>query len=209
MDIQWISWIYETTSRIFAVPKPWGSQDRKRIFFDKWKFQMRNKEWRKSQHGICEKSEAWRRLSWNFCWMWSDFPITTRANWCHVWYRRYHRGSTCFSGARKTLQQHSWNDCYDWSIVFSWFSWSSHLWWAFVYSMHAAGILLGTIQVRTHVHLTFARQQSLIRAQRRLRLTMQHVYGHSGTLGNECADHAAALGTFGLISYHNVAFIRT
>ena len=41
-------------------------------------------------------------------------------------------------------------------------------------------------------------------AQRRLRLTMQHVNGHSGKLGNECADHAAALGTFGLISSHNV-----
>ena len=25
---------------------------------------------------------------------------------------------------------------------------------------------------------------------------MQHVYGHGGYLGNECADHAAALGTF-------------
>ena len=34
---------------------------------------------------------------------------------------------------------------------------------------------------------------------------MQHVYGHSGNLGNECADHAAALSTFGLISNHNVA----
>ena len=33
---------------------------------------------------------------------------------------------------------------------------------------------------------------------------MQHVYGHSGNLGNECADHAAALGTFGLTSSHNV-----
>ena len=33
---------------------------------------------------------------------------------------------------------------------------------------------------------------------------MQHVYGHSGNLGNECADHAAALGTYGLISSHNV-----
>ena len=60
-------------------------------------------------------------------------------------------------------------------------------------------ICLGTIQARTHVQLAFAR------AQRRLRLTMQHVYGHSGNLGNECADHAAALGTFGLISNHNVA----
>ena len=34
---------------------------------------------------------------------------------------------------------------------------------------------------------------------------MQHVYGHNGNLGNECADHAAALWTFGLTSSHNVA----
>ena len=27
---------------------------------------------------------------------------------------------------------------------------------------------------------------------------MQHVYGHSGNLGNECADHAAALGSLAL-----------
>ena len=65
-------------------------------------------------------------------------------------------------------------------------------------STHAAGICLGTIQARTHVQLALACQQSLIHAQRRLRLTMQHVYGHSGNLGNECADHAAALGTLDL-----------
>ena len=70
---------------------------------------------------------------------------------------------------------------------------------------HAAGICLGTIQARTHVQLALACQQSMIRAQHRLRLTMQHVYGHGGNLGNECADHAAALGTFGLTSGHNVA----
>ena len=34
----------------------------------------------------------------------------------------------------------------------------------------------------------------MIRVQHRQRLTMQHVHGHSGNLGNECADHAAALG---------------
>ena len=34
---------------------------------------------------------------------------------------------------------------------------------------------------------------------------MQHVHGHSGNLGNECADHAAALGAFGLVSNHNFA----
>ena len=34
---------------------------------------------------------------------------------------------------------------------------------------------------------------------------MQHVYGRSGNLGNECADHAAALGSRGLHSYYNLA----
>ena len=32
-----------------------------------------------------------------------------------------------------------------------------------------------------------------------------NTYGHGGNLGNECAGHAAALGTFGLTSSHNVA----
>ena len=75
----------------------------------------------------------------------------------------------------------------------------------FFESMHAAGKCLGTIQARTHVQLTVACQQSVIRAQHRLRLTMQHVFGHGWNLCNECADHAAALGTFGLISSHDVA----
>ena len=64
---------------------------------------------------------------------------------------------------------------------------------------------LGTIQARTHVQLALACQQSMIRAQHMLRLTMQYVKGHGENLGNECADHAAALGTFGLTSSHNVA----
>ena len=34
---------------------------------------------------------------------------------------------------------------------------------------------------------------------------MQHVYGYTGNLGNECANHAAALGTFGLVPNHNLA----
>ena len=72
-------------------------------------------------------------------------------------------------------------------------------------SLHAAGLCLGTIQARTHVQLALACQRSMIFAQSKLRLTMQHVYCHSGNLGNECADHAAALGTFGLTSSHNVA----
>ena len=62
-------------------------------------------------------------------------------------------------------------------------------------SLHAAGVCVGTIQARTHVQLALACQRSMIFAQRKLRLTMQHVYGHSGNLGNESADDAAALGT--------------
>ena len=65
----------------------------------------------------------------------------------------------------------------------------------FYNTVHAAGICLGTIQDRTHVQLALACQQCMIRVQHRLRFTMQHVFGHSGNWGNECADHAAALGT--------------
>ena len=64
--------------------------------------------------------------------------------------------------------------------------------------MHAARICLGTVQARTHVQLTLACEQSMIRAQHRLRFTMQHVYVHGGIWSNQCADPAAALGTFGL-----------
>ena len=61
-------------------------------------------------------------------------------------------------------------------------------------STHAAGICFGTIHARTHVQLTLACQQSLLKVQHRLRFTIQHVCGHTGNLGIECADHAAALG---------------
>ena len=65
-------------------------------------------------------------------------------------------------------------------------------------SEHAAGVCLGTIQARTHVQLALACQQSLLKVQHRLRLTMQHVYGHAGYL--LCQDHAAAFGALGLSS---------
>ena len=74
-------------------------------------------------------------------------------------------------------------------------------------SKHAAGVCLGTIQARTHVELARACQQSMLRVQHRLRLTMQHVHGHTGKLGNECADHAAALGALGLVSSHNLLHV--
>ena len=53
--------------------------------------------------------------------------------------------------------------------------------------MHASGICMGTIQARTHVQVAFACQQSMIRAQHRVRLSMQHECGESGNLGNECS----------------------
>ena len=72
-------------------------------------------------------------------------------------------------------------------------------------SKHAAGVCLGMVRARTHVQLALACQQSMLSVQHRSRLTMQHVYGHTGNLGNECADHAAARGTLGLLSNHNLA----
>ena len=75
-------------------------------------------------------------------------------------------------------------------------------------SKHAAGVCLGTIQAFTHVQLALACQQSVLKVQYRLRLTMQHVYDHSGNLGKECADHASALETFGFVSNHDLAARR-
>ena len=72
-------------------------------------------------------------------------------------------------------------------------------------SQLAAGDCLGTIQARTHVQLALACQRSMLCIQHRLRFTMQHVNGHTGNLGNECADHAAAHGSFGLASSRNLA----
>ena len=69
----------------------------------------------------------------------------------------------------------------------------------------AAGICLGTLQVRTHVQCALAFQRSFLCVQHRIRLTMQHVYGNAGNLRNECADHAAALRSLGLVSSHNDA----
>ena len=71
-------------------------------------------------------------------------------------------------------------------------------------SKHAAGVCLGVTLARTHVQLALACPRSMLCAQLRLRLTMQHVFGH-WKFCNECADHAAALGSLGLISIHNAA----
>ena len=37
-----------------------------------------------------------------------------------------------------------------------------------------------------------------------VRITMQRIYSHAQNLGNVCADHAAALGVYGLISNQNI-----
>ena len=50
-------------------------------------------------------------------------------------------------------------------------------------SKHVAVVFLGTIQARTHVQLALVCQQVMLTVQHRLRVTMQHVYGHSGKSG--------------------------
>ena len=72
-------------------------------------------------------------------------------------------------------------------------------------SKHAAGVCLGTIQARTHVQLALACQRSMLCDQHRLRLTNATLVRSRWNLGNECADHAAALGIFGPTSSHSVA----
>ena len=72
-------------------------------------------------------------------------------------------------------------------------------------SKHAASVCLGTMLARTHVQLVLVCQQVMQGVQHRLRLTMQHVHGHSGNLRNECVDHGAALGSLGLVSSHKLA----
>ena len=72
-------------------------------------------------------------------------------------------------------------------------------------ALHAAGVCLGTIQARTHVQLALSCQRSMLCAQHMLGSPCKHVYDHTGNLGNECADHADALSSLGLISSHNVS----
>ena len=69
-----------------------------------------------------------------------------------------------------------------------------------IFSFHTCRLFLsGHDPIRS-----LASQQSMIRVRHRLQLTMWHVYGYSGNLGYEYADHAAALGTSEFISSHKV-----
>ena len=71
-------------------------------------------------------------------------------------------------------------------------------------SKHAAQMRMGMIQSRTTVPLGLTSQQLLLQAQLRPRITMQHNCSHGQNVGNECADRAAALESFGLISNQNI-----
>ena len=73
-------------------------------------------------------------------------------------------------------------------------------------SLHAAGFFLARSK-RVHMYNWHSRVKDPCHdscTTAKLRFTMQHADGPSGNLGNECADHAAALGTLGFISSHNV-----
>ena len=66
-------------------------------------------------------------------------------------------------------------------------------------SRHAASTCLGTVQSRANVTLGLTCQRLLLKNQLRLRFTMQHINSHPQNLGNEFAEIAPALGTFGLV----------
>ena len=113
----------------------------------------------------------------------------------YVWSGHHHRGSSRFFRCQNSLHQHRRNDGYDRGIVFSRAPWPP---------MPVMRIRVFIMTPNTHVQLALACQQSMLKVQHRSRLTMQHVCGHTGNLGNECADHAVALGTFGQVSNHNL-----
>ena len=71
-------------------------------------------------------------------------------------------------------------------------------------SRHAADVCCGSVQPRTNVRFASTRQQLLLHVQLRIRPTLRHIYSHGGNVGNECADHAEALGALGFVSSRNV-----
>ena len=64
---------------------------------------------------------------------------------------------------------------------------------------------MGTNQPRTNVQLALSCKLSLLKVQHKLRFSIQHVYSHAESVGNEGADHAAALGALGLVSSHDLS----
>ena len=71
-------------------------------------------------------------------------------------------------------------------------------------SKHAAHVCMGTMQTRTDVPLALTSQQVLLPAHLRLRIAIEHVYSHGQNVSTACADHAAVLGAYGLISNQNI-----
>ena len=107
--------------------------------------------------------------------------IFTRKYWHYVSFSIYHRGRSCLLKCQNSLQQHSWNDRYGWGIVFPraclfGCPWHMHL----DDSEHADGVCLGTTHARTHCVQEVACQRSKWYTQHWLKLTIQHVYGHTG-----------------------------
>ena len=202
MAEKWISWIYETASIIFAARKPWGSHGRKRVYFDAWnsRCKTRNGDNPSMVFGRSQEQEGGYPGSVETLagWVWFPDPFLGDLMSCLV--TSSPPRLNLLSLVPESLQQHRWNDCYDWSIVFSWSLWSSHPWWAVVYITILCMLLVFVWAQSKLVHVNSSNPCPTQAA-----VTMRHVYGHSGNLGNECADHAAALGTFGLISNHNVA----
>ena len=64
-------------------------------------------------------------------------------------------------------------------------------------SSQAAGIFFGAVHARANAQLGLACQRILLQIQQMLRFTMQRIYSSAKNLGNDCADDAAALRTFG------------
>ena len=127
---------------------------------------------------------------------------------CHVWPGCHARSTSCF----RRCQGHSKNTAEMLAIVEALSFLGPHGLVArdacsgVVFgSKHAASVCSGTIHARTHVQIGLSCQQLLLKVQHKLLFTMQHIYSQAEILGNECADHAVALGIFGLVSNQNLS----
>ena len=73
-------------------------------------------------------------------------------------------------------------------------------------SKHAANVCVGMTQTCPNVLSGMTSQQPLPQPQVRMRITIQHVHIHGHNVGNECTDHAAALGALGFLYFLTKTF---
>ena len=74
----------------------------------------------------------------------------------------------------------------------------------FAVANHVSKLHTGITHPCSNVRPANLVQRSLQTVENRVRLSLKHVLGHDGNLGNSCADNAVALGACGYVSWHHL-----